>query len=200
MPIVEIVKFPGSDAFVADQLVFKSALDILLNAAGVISVYYGKQVEDGTTGYLVVVWETYEDHTRSKEHAKYPDLLESLRLAASGPLDVQHVPFDIDSSAVFGAPATEIAIITPKADASKDVFSSTFRTLREELIKEKSCHSVIWGESRERSPSIVLAIGWDSVQAHADAVAGGVFPDIIGSLSALADINLTHTSFVKYSK
>jgi hypothetical protein len=36
MPIVEIVEFPGSDAFVKDPSVFKAALETLVKAEGCI--------------------------------------------------------------------------------------------------------------------------------------------------------------------
>lgn len=112
------------------------------------------------------VWETYEHHKALMERPDYPDLIQALKPAVAGKLDMQHVEFDIDFAAALEAPVTEIAIFKLKPDTSRDKFLSIFKNLREEIIKGESCHSVIWGESKENSGTFVLMIGWDSIQVY----------------------------------
>ncbi|KAF5382663.1 hypothetical protein D9615_002902 [Tricholomella constricta] len=199
MPTVAVIRFPGSDAFVADPLVLKDALNILVKADGVISTYYGIQTEDGRSGYLVVIWETYEHHMNFKQHVSYPGLLTAVSLARSGPLDIQHVDFDRDAVLSFDVPATELVFMTPKAGVSLDDFHDKLATLREHLIKDTTCHAIAVGASRENKGTWLMVLGWDSVQAHVDAVSEGIFPELVKNLFAVADIDLKHTNLVKYA-
>ncbi|GLB38386.1 hypothetical protein LshimejAT787_0502510 [Lyophyllum shimeji] len=202
MPSVEIVRFPGSEAFLTDPLVLEDALEILKKADGVIdSPYYGLQTEDGSTGYLIVKWETYEHHMRLTQQPHYQNLISALERARSGPLDLQHVDnFDKDVAPSLEAPATEFALITPKDGASLEAFQETLENLGENLLKEKTCHHVAAGESREKEGTWVMVIGWDSVQAHVTAVAQGVFPELIKNLKNMATIEIKHANLVKYTK
>ncbi|GLB38384.1 hypothetical protein LshimejAT787_0502490 [Lyophyllum shimeji] len=89
MPTVEIIRFPGSDAFVADPgVVLKDALNLLLDTPGVISVHYGVQTEDGTTGYLIVVWET----PSSRLHVPTPLMFNMSTLRQMSRLSSKHLP------------------------------------------------------------------------------------------------------------
>lgn len=111
-----------------------------------------------------IVWNTYEHHKQLMEQANYPELLEALKPAVAGKLDLQHVEFDKDPAAALESPATEVIILKPKSDESKDLFLSKFQTLREELNKSDSCISSVWGESRENNGSYVAVVVWKSLQ------------------------------------
>ncbi|KAF8073749.1 hypothetical protein FPV67DRAFT_1650552 [Lyophyllum atratum] len=199
MPIVEIERFLGSDAFVADPLVLKDALDILLDVDGVISVHYGIQTEDGRTGYLIVIWETYERCMDFEQQPSYVELQSCLSLARSSFLDSQHIDFDEDAAPSLEAPTTEIATLNPQPGVSLHNFHIRAMLLREGLVHEETCHSVAWGESKEKKGSWILAIGWDSMQDHLDAVSTSMFPELIGSLEERAAIYVEHTNLVKYA-
>ncbi|KAG6916916.1 hypothetical protein DXG01_004677 [Tephrocybe rancida] len=205
MPTVEIVRFPGSDDFVADQLVFKECLSTLVKSEGCISPYYGIQTEDNRTGYVFVsacflIWDTYDHHMKLTKHESYPGLITSLKLAQSGPLDVQHVDFDEDAAVAFGSGATEIVTLVPHEGADLKEVEDLTTTLRKYLIAEKTCHSVTVGESREKKGTYFMLVGWDTVQDHIDAVSKGPFPDIIKKLHALADLKLHHSELTKYAE
>ncbi|KAG6840522.1 hypothetical protein C0991_006195 [Blastosporella zonata] len=198
MPTVEIVRFPGSDAFVDNQLVFKECLSTLIKSEGCISSYYGIQVEDKRTGYLFVIWETYDHHMKLTKHESYPGLIDSLNLARSAPLDVQHVDFDEDAAVAFGSGATEVVTFTPHPDVNLKEAQELVKTLTEQLLAQKACHSVVVGESREKKGTYFMLVGWDSVQSHLGAVSKDPFPETIKKLHALAEIDLKHTELTKY--
>ncbi|KAG5648345.1 hypothetical protein DXG03_004917 [Asterophora parasitica] len=194
MPTVEIVRFPASDAFVKNPLDFKDGLDILNNAAGVISTHYGIQYEDKRSGYLFVTWESYQHHQDFIQHASYPKLGAALALVPSGPFDVQHVDFDDDATPTFDAPATEVVFLTPKTKdgVRLEDFHTTLTALREALVKDSTVRTIALGESREIKGTWVMA--------HVDTVAKGVFPELVKNLFAVADIDLKHVEFTKHSK
>ncbi|KAF8073751.1 hypothetical protein FPV67DRAFT_763649 [Lyophyllum atratum] len=201
MPTVEIARFPASDEFVTDPLILEDALETLINTEGVISPHYGLQTEDGRTGYLVVIWKTYEHHMNLMRQPSYPGLIACLTRARSGPLDLQHVDFDNDIAPALEAPATEFAFMTPKPGASIDDFKAKLKVLGDTMTKEGVCRVPLGlGESTEHKGTWVMVIGWDSVQAHKDAVSKGPYPELIKSLQELAYIDLKHANLVKYTK
>ncbi|KAG6874134.1 hypothetical protein C0995_005550 [Termitomyces sp. Mi166 len=198
MPTVEIVRFPGSDEFIADNLVLKDCLSTLVKFEGCISSYYGIETEDNRNGYLFVIWETYDHHMKLTKHESYPALLSALKRAQSGPLDVQHVDFDEDAALALSSPATEVVTLVPNpgaAEESKDLVVK----LRENLKVQGVCHSVALGESRENKGTWFMLLGWDSVQVHYDAVSKGALPEIIKKLYELNTLGLKHVKLTKYT-
>lgn len=113
--------------------------------------------------YLQSVWETYEHHKKLIDHKDYGGLVQILKQAASGKLEMQHINFDGDSTLALTSPATEFVTFKPKPDSEEKLVSS-FKTLGGELIKAPSCHRVVFGESREHKGTFMTAIGWDSVE------------------------------------
>ncbi|KAG6820223.1 hypothetical protein H0H93_003725 [Arthromyces matolae] len=180
MPTVEVVRFPASDAYVADKLVFKDCLDILVKSEG--------------------LWESYEHHIElTKRDDIYPNLIASIRLAQSGPIDMQHVNFDGDATRALESPVTEVVVLSLKERADGKESRSLVAELGTNLISQKECHSVVVGESMENKGVVFMLLGWDSVEAHVKAVSEGVFPEIIDKLNALNGIEIAHTKLTRYS-
>ncbi|KAG6829894.1 hypothetical protein H0H92_003027 [Tricholoma furcatifolium] len=200
MPTVEIVRFPGSDAFVDNPLIMKDCLSILVKSEGCISPYYGVQVEDDRTGYLFVIWETIDHHTKLMNAEVYPELKQSLGLACSGPLDMQHVDFDGDAAAVFASPAMELVTMVPHSGVDLKEFHDLITDLRTNLLAASSCHFVTLGESTENKGTWFLLVGWDSVEAHYEAVGKGAVVEIIKDLHRVSKIELKHSIISKYTK
>ncbi|KAG6816425.1 hypothetical protein H0H87_006162 [Tephrocybe sp. NHM501043] len=146
-----------------------------------------------------ILWETYDHHQKLKKHESYPGLIASLKLAMSGDLNVQHVDFDEDAAAVFTSGATEVITLTPHPEVELKEFHDTLKTLRELLATENSCKSSALGESREKKGTWFWIIGWDSVQAHQDAVAEDAALKVIKQLTSLAEVEVKHVKLVKYA-
>ncbi|KAG6896094.1 hypothetical protein C0992_010344 [Termitomyces sp. T32_za158] len=199
MPTVEIVRFPGSDEFVADNLVFKDCLSKLVKSEGCISTYYGIQTEDNRSAYLFVIWETYDHHMKFTKHESYPAAIASLKRAQAGPLDVQHVNFDEDAALAMDAPVTEIVTLVPKLGVDEEA-RDIMTKLKDKLNAHGSCHCATMGESRENKGTFFMLLGWDSVQAHYDVVNNGVFPEMIKGLYAVNQVELKHAKLIKYNE
>ncbi|KAG5648346.1 hypothetical protein DXG03_004918 [Asterophora parasitica] len=177
MPIVEIVRFTGSDAYVNDPLVLKDAVDIILRADA---------------------WDSYDHHRSFKGHPNFPKLISSLAPAHSdGPLDVQNVDFDQDAAPALNAGATEVVFLSPRAGVDLEDFLAAVKTLRAALV-EQGVRGIALGESKEKKGTWVFVLGWDSVQAHTETVAKGAFPELIGKLLALANADIKHVGLTKY--
>ncbi|KAG5339727.1 hypothetical protein C0989_003912 [Termitomyces sp. Mn162] len=201
MPTVEIVRFLGSDEFVADNLVLKDALSIVAKTEGCIRPpYYGIQTEDNRTGYGFVIWESYEHHMKARKKDSYPALLAALKRAHSGPSDVQHADFDVDVEPALDSPVTEVVTLVRKPDVSEKEAMDLVTKLREAMIAQGACHSVTVGESRENKGTLFLLLGWESVQAHYDAVSKGALPEIIKELYLVNELELKHVKLTKYVK
>ncbi|KAG6840523.1 hypothetical protein C0991_006196 [Blastosporella zonata] len=232
MPTVEIVRFPGSDAFVDNQLVFKECLSTLVRSEGCIRPVLdlinsnplrligshlpalttasrsrisvpatsssvrpsqSTQAKGNVLNFCRTAWETYDHHMKLTKHESYPGLIDSLNLASSAPLDVQHVDFDEDAAVAFSSGVTEVAIVTPRSDIDLQEAQELLKTLREHTVAQEACHAVALGESRENNGTWFIVVGWDSVQSRLDAAGKDPFPEIIKRLHALAEIDLKHT-------
>ncbi|KAG5652877.1 hypothetical protein H0H81_003240 [Sphagnurus paluster] len=170
--------------------------------------------EDGRTGYLIIIWESYEHHMKLKKDPAYPEMIKSLGLAVSGPIDVQHV--DFDATKALDAPATEISVITLKADTSLEDFHAKSTAVREHLNNEPSCHAMVGGESRENKGTYFSLTGWDNIQvfagrtydlvernlvapkSHIDLTAKDEFKEFVKNFLEIADIDVAHSNMVKY--
>ncbi|KAG6840524.1 hypothetical protein C0991_006197, partial [Blastosporella zonata] len=163
-PTVEIVRFPGSDAFLADPLAFKEGLSIATNMEGNIGLHYGVQTEDTSTGHIFVTWESYEHYIESKKLDTFTAFTASLDLARSGPWDVDYVQFGEDVAVAFSSPVTEIATLRLYPDPNnREKLLDDLVTLREYMSAHEECRAYVIGESKEKGTVFVL-LGWTSVE------------------------------------
>ncbi|KAK2465360.1 hypothetical protein APHAL10511_002714 [Amanita phalloides] len=173
MSVVEIHRFLASDAFIADQSIAKQLLDILKGIKGQIRRYYGLQVEDNKTGFLVLVWESYEDFADIKNNPSYSAIIEVFKtLHMEGPQSQIHVLFNGDTTPVFNAPVTEFTF----ANAKEGVVSTIeerkkgFDAILTKLKPAQGLHGVVSGEIRGDPDTLSAVLGWDSVDAHIQAI------------------------------
>ncbi|KAF9013223.1 hypothetical protein BDQ17DRAFT_1343013 [Cyathus striatus] len=202
MPIIEIATFPSTTEFISDPIKTGApAFSKIVQAEGFHGLYTGTQVEDEKTGYLVVIWETYEHHKIVTEQADYPQLIETLKACFSGSIDVQHVEFNADISAVFEAPVTEFAAATLKPGETKEDAILPVQKLTAALDNtEGTVKPAVWGASRERADTLIFCVGWPSKQVHLDSVKGSkTLPPIIGDLRAVVELSPVHIHFKKFA-
>ncbi|KAK2465361.1 hypothetical protein APHAL10511_002715 [Amanita phalloides] len=174
MPVVEIHRFPASDAFIADQSIAKRLLDNLKGTKGQIERYYGLQIEDGKTGFLVLVWESYEHFVDLKNGSSYLTLIEVFKaLHIEGAQSQIHVHFDGDTTPAFKAPTTEFVFAGAKEGVASTIEErkKAFYTITTKLRTVKGFHGAVAGEIRGESDTFGAVLGWDSVDAHVQAVA-----------------------------
>ncbi|KAJ7069763.1 hypothetical protein C8F01DRAFT_527375 [Mycena amicta] len=198
MPCIQIAGFPISEAFVSSPDTFKAPLDVIKTAQGHIKSYYGVQVEDKQSGYFVSVWETYEDHLKLIAEPGYQSLVQILRPATidSSKFNRNHIDVSTDPLAALSSPAVEFVVFTLKngpTDADKLVPLLT--ELESGLNAAAGAHPpCIWGQSREDKSKFLLVVGWDTVEAHWEAVKEGTgLHATVGKIASLADLVIGHS-------
>ncbi|PFH54109.1 hypothetical protein AMATHDRAFT_882 [Amanita thiersii Skay4041] len=170
MPVVEFLQFTASEKLISDRTIANPLLDILKGTEGQISTFYGIQVEDEKTGYLVVVWETYEHHKKLTESPSYKDLLDAFKPLYTGEFTIRHIPCEVDPHTAFTAPTTEFALLRPNG-VGKEACQETIGELFQLMVTCPGIHlPMSWGVSREDSEAYYMIFGWDNVEAHVNAI------------------------------
>ncbi|KAF8956991.1 hypothetical protein BDZ97DRAFT_1670599 [Flammula alnicola] len=163
MAITEFASFTASEAYLADSALGDAAVAYLKKAEGIV---HGFQVEDKTTAYIVITWDSYESFEKLLKREDYRPFMESMKANLAGPLVVQHIEFEIDSSNAFGAPVTELATMTLKDGHSLEEYSALIAEFNDsEVSQTKGLNPPIAiGKIKQTPGSYFTAVGWDSVE------------------------------------
>ncbi|KAF7314377.1 hypothetical protein MKEN_00910400 [Mycena kentingensis (nom. inval.)] len=196
MPTVQIAQFPISEAFTKTPEVFKAPLDVIKTAEGHISSFYGLQVEDKAYGYFISVWESYEHHMKLVAEPSYKSLIEVLRPATADTSKFarHHIEPTKDPLQALGAPATERVIFTLKEGAEPEQLGLLLEELGAGLDAAAGAHPpCVWGQSREDKTKFLLLVGWDTVEAHWEAVKEGTaLHATVLKIAAISELVIGH--------
>ncbi|TFK74836.1 hypothetical protein BDN72DRAFT_955493 [Pluteus cervinus] len=201
---LELLTFQASPAYLKDRSIFNGIFKEVLSALGCKGLYFGQQLEDEKTGYLLIVWETYEHHKALIDSAGYGQIVAQLKTGidetAPVPFELIHIPLDTDPTAALEAEVTEVAIFTPKADKVETVIPE-LRNLEQELNKVKGSRPPsTLNEVREKPGNWGFIVGWDSVEAHTSAVQvpaiKAIIDKVLGSKDATATMG--HVALSKF--
>ncbi|KAG1718354.1 uncharacterized protein EDB91DRAFT_1141963 [Suillus paluster] len=110
-----------------------------------------------------------------------------------------HVLVQHDCSQVFTAPHVGIAINTVKEVKSMTLLKRQLDILVSQSFDEVVAHTC--GEVLEDDQKIVLFVGWKSHE-HRESLKRNKDPELeklIGNINLLADVNVRHVGFKKYS-
>ncbi|KAJ7147053.1 hypothetical protein C8R43DRAFT_1129841 [Mycena crocata] len=200
MPVVQIATFPVSEAYLSNPEIFRAPLDVIKTADGLVGSFYGLQVEDKKTGYFVSVWESYEHRNKFRGEPSYASLIEALKPAAAGQLERNHIEISGDALTALSSPATEFVVFTLKGDGTPEKLVPLLEDLGKRLDAAAGAHPpCIWGASVEDKAKFLLVVGWDTVEAHWEAVREGTdLHKIVGQISAVADIAIGHSKITKH--
>ncbi|KAG1885147.1 hypothetical protein F4604DRAFT_1676545 [Suillus subluteus] len=103
-----------------------------------------------------------------------------------------------NTSRVFSAPVTEFVTFSLKRGVSMNAFQPLIKRLQAKLqgtpkFYGSSCAPVI------DKPNVVQGVlGWESVQAHWNAVSSGPLKEIIDEVKKVADLWLVHAVLTQY--
>ncbi|KAF8887178.1 hypothetical protein BD779DRAFT_533802 [Infundibulicybe gibba] len=165
---LEFLTFPASDAFIKNKgKSFQPIIDELKTREGCLKVYTGVQAEDKKTGYLLIVWGSYELHKKFIDDPNYGKIVQGLLPGYAGGLetsDMQHIVFPQDPANALSAPISEFAFFVLKEGVKKEALLESLGVLSAEADKVTAHAPSVYGESREHPNTFVLTIGWDSVE------------------------------------
>ncbi|OSC96598.1 hypothetical protein PYCCODRAFT_1440928 [Trametes coccinea BRFM310] len=207
IPTIEVVWKRATDAFCAnpkDAELVKPAFDILSAQKGQLQKYFGIQHEDQATAYAVIAWQELEDHLRlMNDKETYPRLGEATKtfFDPSASQSMVHVRPLSEPFKAFEAPVTEIAWFTLKDGQSKNDLEQRVDALMKAILAGGPSNGVVsgaWGPTVEKDSLIGLFLGWQSVEAHWEAVKDKTISDMIAQIQTIASVDLIHIPLTKW--
>ncbi|EGN98245.1 hypothetical protein SERLA73DRAFT_74474 [Serpula lacrymans var. lacrymans S7.3] len=218
-PVPEIAVFKASDAYKADPSSLHGLFDTLATTEGMSGTYYGFETEDpsnlftvhGITTFLVIsspfliwssipVWDTKEASLAFRNRKDFDDVVAASLPAFGSQPDVSHVQFTSDVIRPLAAPATEFVTFTLKEGQSVENLLPLVKQLYEGVAITPTAHGSSWGPVIGKPDVYYGILGWDTVQAHWDAVSAGPLKVIIDNVKEIAAISLVHALLKKYTK
>ncbi|EMD34952.1 hypothetical protein CERSUDRAFT_85710 [Gelatoporia subvermispora B] len=166
--IIEVARIPSSEAYRKDPSIINPALEILAKAKGVQGVFTGIQVEDKTTLYLVVVWESLDAHKAAIENADASSKFrEIITQAGSGAPLIYRIPFKPNPIPQLHAPITEFAFFTLlEGKQPEDIRAILAPMVVGQVTIPDGTHGASFGQTVEREDVFCFLIGWDTVEIH----------------------------------
>ncbi|KAJ8454675.1 hypothetical protein ONZ45_g19210 [Pleurotus djamor] len=192
--------FVTSQPYRASPSSINSALKEIAKEAGAVDVYHGIQHEDDEYGYLIPVWENSDARTTFRANkAVFESVIKKLEDEAGMSGDVVGVDFvGGDAKAVFEAPITEIVCMELKDGESKDQVAAILTELVG--LEGDGYLGGTWGATDRADGQLIMAVGWESLEAHRANVTAGR-EDVDGLLSSLksltAKMTVNHSRLVK---
>ncbi|KAG1761831.1 hypothetical protein EDD22DRAFT_847446 [Suillus occidentalis] len=166
IPTTEIIIFETSEDFRKDVSILRPAFDIVSKSEGIRTpVYSGTQIENPTTGYLFLNWDSLAHHQAVMASPSYGSVLETLKPAFGGPSKMHHVIFN-DHPIALEQPVTEVLLITLKDPSHR---AEVFDILGK--ISDQTKKMIVFGPTLEDENTIIVVGGWESVEAHWKTVA-----------------------------
>ncbi|KAG2119398.1 hypothetical protein DEU56DRAFT_836309 [Suillus clintonianus] len=165
IPTTEIIIFETSEEFRKDPSILSPGFDIVSKVDGAqMPVYCGLQIENPTTGYLFLNWDSLAHHQALIESPSYGSLLETLKPAFGGPMKMYHVIFN-DHPIAFKQPVTEVLRITLKDPSHRAEVSDILSK-----ISDMTKKMLVFGPTLENENEIILVGGWESVEVGVDII------------------------------
>ncbi|KAF8158878.1 hypothetical protein K438DRAFT_2025958 [Mycena galopus ATCC 62051] len=191
---------PVSETFVSNPDLFNAPLGLIKAAEGHKGSFGGVQVEDKKTGYFVSVWESYELHLKLVNDPSYADIIAALKPAVGGEFVRDHINVAGDPLTALSSPAVEFVVFKLKAGASTEKLSSLLEELAQGLDTAAGAHPpCAWGQSIEEKSKFLLIVGWDTVEAHWEAVKEGTsLHGTVVKIKDVADLSIGHAHVKKH--
>ncbi|KAG2145433.1 uncharacterized protein EDB93DRAFT_1150934 [Suillus bovinus] len=195
IPTTEILIFDTSEKFRNDVSMLRPAFDIVLKADGAHKpAYSGIQIENPSTGYVFLNWDSLAHHHAFMASPSYGPLGDVLKPALGSELNMYHVIFN-DRSIALEQPVTEVLVITLKDPSHR---AEVFDILGK--ISDSTKKMLVFGSTLEDENRIILVGGWSSVEAHWKMVAHPEPKAAIERLFALANKDhLFHVALNSYA-
>ncbi|KAK7048435.1 hypothetical protein R3P38DRAFT_2869335 [Favolaschia claudopus] len=202
MPAIQIniATFPSSDAFASNPDMLKAPVDMIKSADGHKASFYGIQVEDNKKGYFVSVWESHDHHRKLVESPNYASIIEKLKPTISGQFERNFINISHDPLPALSSPAVEIVTFTLKSGSSAEQLTPLMEELGKGLDTATGAHPpCAWGQSVEDKNKVLLIVGWDTVEAHWEAVKEGTgLHATIVKIKDVADLSIGHSHVKKH--
>lgn len=197
-PSTKVMCFKASSSYLQDptQSITELANQSSANKIeGLSKFYYGFETEDPSNAFWVFEWSSqaaHEAYHRIDTDDFKDALATSQQLFASKP--TQTIVNFSDPSRIFSAPVTEFVTFTLKSDVSMNALQPLVTQLQAELQETPNFYGSDWAPVVGKPNVVYGVLGWESVQAHWDAVSSGPLKEIIDEVKKIADLWLVHVA------
>jgi len=204
VPVVEVATFVASEAYKKDPSVILPALKLLQSTAGCIGIWHGLQIQDSSSLYLIVLWETLDHHlVYMNDKEEYPKLGAAIQPAIERLIGLYHVRFPEDIQPALNAPTTEIVQWTIPESTDLSAFHDKVKTLIDTVYADLPSEVFRGGLGKivedQRKLSVIL--GWHSLERFNTSVSGNEkCVGIVTELKKLGELDLKHANLQKYNK
>ncbi|KAG1881980.1 hypothetical protein C8R48DRAFT_682965 [Suillus tomentosus] len=199
-PVTQIMYFKTSSSYLQDpsrlisELATKSGVDKI---EGFSKAYLGFETEDPTNAFWVFEWTSKAAHdTYHQTDTFKATQAASRQVFASRPTHT-FAGFS-NPSRIFSAPVTEFVTFTLKKGVSMDALQPLVKQLQAKLQGTPKFYGSSWAPVIDKPNVIHGVLGWESVQAHWDAVSSGPSKQIIDEVKKIADLWLVHAILTPY--
>ncbi|KAG1745990.1 uncharacterized protein EDB91DRAFT_136454 [Suillus paluster] len=199
-PATQIMYFKTSAAYLQNpsQLVSDLASKGSGKIEGLLKAYIGFETEDPSNAFWVMEWTSKSAHeTYHQTDAFKTTQVAARQVFASKPTHT-FVGFP-STNGIFSAPVTEFVTFTLKKGVTMDKLQPLVKQLQSKLQGTPKFYGSSWAPVMDKPNVVHGVLGWESVQAHWDAVSSGPLKEIIDEVKKIADIWLVHAILAKYN-
>ncbi|KAG2102222.1 uncharacterized protein F5147DRAFT_707691 [Suillus discolor] len=198
--VTQIMYFKTSSSYLQDpsrlisELATKSAADKI---EGLSKGYLGFETEDPTNAFWVFEWTSKSAHDTYHQTDTFKATQAAARQVFASRPTHTFAEFS-NASQIFSAPATEFVTFTLKEGASMDALQPLVEQLEAKLQGTPKFYGSSWAPVLDKPNVVHGVLGWESVQAHWDAVSSGPLKEIIDEVKKIADLWLVHAILTQY--
>ncbi|TCD69134.1 hypothetical protein EIP91_008610 [Steccherinum ochraceum] len=167
---------------------------------GIVSGYFGLQLQDSQQLYFIQVWESLEKHREVLASPAAWDAAKQRVEVISSKQESYHALFDADPRPALSAPCTEILRVTANEGVARETVLSILTSLGETLQTIPGVVGPATGLVAEDDQSIAFVCGWQSFEHFASSVKSATVQEKIGQIKPLATAELKHSVLSSYKE
>ncbi|KAH7885328.1 hypothetical protein F5I97DRAFT_1937560 [Phlebopus sp. FC_14] len=193
-----IAHFTASEEYKSGSFSLDEPLSQISKASGLNKSYVGFETEDPTVLFWVNDWTSKDAHAAFLQQPDYSAIADKSRAAFATQPTVNFVQFD-DAKGPLGAPITEFVTFTLKEGKTIEQLEPLVQELHQKLAGAPKFHGDSWAVIIDKPNVYHGILGWDTVEAHWDAVKEGAPKEVIDRIRQLADLWLVHAALKPFS-
>ncbi|KAG2153121.1 uncharacterized protein EDB93DRAFT_1082595 [Suillus bovinus] len=195
-PVTKIMQFKPSPSYLQDPSRFVSELAAKSSAETIDGAYHGLEVEDPSNAFWVFEWASLSAHGAHHQTDDFKAVKETVKQIHTTEPTHMFVHFS-DPSRIFSAPVTEFVTFTLKEGINMDALQPLVEQLQDKLQGTPEFYGSSWAPVVDKPNVVHGVLGWESVQAHWDAVSSGPLKEIIDKVKEVADLWLVHAKLTQ---
>ncbi|KAF8550057.1 hypothetical protein OG21DRAFT_1420311 [Imleria badia] len=196
--VAQITYFKASEGYKSGSVSLDGPLTQISKVNGLKQSYVGYQAEDGTVLFWVNDWVTKDAHDAFTKSVEYIGMGTASRPAFGSEPTVNYVKFE-DTKGALGAPITEFVTFTLKEGKNIGQLEPLVQELHQKLVGTPKFHGDSWAPIIDKPNVYHGILGWDTVEAHLDAVSDGPLKEVIDRVKLVADLWLVHAALKPFS-